>query len=202
MAPGKLRHLCLETVLGLMLLVYPGMAAHAATNSAIGGIGGINNGTLSGGDGTGTAQITLNTVQLALVKQARDLSGTVLPNGTNVAAGQVIYFVLYIDNTTSVQATNLTIIDLLDLTQFSYTAGSLETTTVPSGSNNAAIWAGAWTALTDAVDGNIASRLNILPAQDRITVGNTTGLSPAQANAPLNIPAGQLTAIRFRVVVQ
>lgn len=176
----------------------------AATNSVIGGIGGINNGTLLGGDGTGTAQITLNTVTLALVKQARDLSGTVLPNGTNVAAGQTIYFVLYIDNTTSVQASSLTIQDLLDLTQFSYTAGSLQTTTVASGSNDAAIWAGTWTALTDAVGGpdDTASRLNISAIQDRITVGNTTGLTPAQANQPLNILAGTLKAIRFRVVVQ
>jgi hypothetical protein len=184
-----------------MLLAGPPIVT-AATNSAMGGIGGINNGTLSGGDGTGTAQITLNSAQLALVKQARDLSGNVLANGTNVVAGQAIYFVLYIDNTTSFQAQNLTIQDLLTLVEFSYTPGSLETTTVPSGSSNAAIWAGTWTPLTDGVDGDAASHLNISPAQDRITVGDTAGLSPSQANQSFNIPAGQLTAIRFRVVVQ
>jgi len=187
----------LASALLILLLSWP-FAAIAATNTANDAGGGSVSLTSSG-------PVTVNSVKLALVKQARDLSGTVLPNGTNVPAGQTIYFVLYIDNSTTVQASNLTIQDLINLTQFSYVAGSLQTTTVASGSSNAAIWAGTWTALTDAVGGpdDIASRLaNTDATHDRITVGNTTGLSPAQANQPLNIAAGQLTAVRFRVVVQ
>ena len=61
---------------------------HAATNSVTGGINGINNGTLIGGDGTGTAQIEINSVQLELVKEARDLAGNVLAARAVVAVNQ------------------------------------------------------------------------------------------------------------------
>lgn len=173
------------------------VVSFAATNQAVDPGGGGVSLNASG-------PLTVNSVPLALVKQARDLSGAVLPNGANVASGQVIYFVLYVRNPTSVPAGNLTIQDLLDLTQFTYSPGTLETTAVPSGSNDAQIWSGTWTALTDAVGGpdDIASRLNLSMTQDRITVGDTAGLSPAQANQSFDIPAGQLTAIRFRVVVR
>ena len=93
---------------------------YAATNSATGGINGINNGTLIGGDGTGTAQIEINSVQLALVKEARDLAGTVLPDGANVAPTQEVYFVLYADNITDFLAYRFMIEDAIDETQFTY----------------------------------------------------------------------------------
>ena len=44
------------------MLIGGSAAVHAAINAATGGIGGINNATLSGGDGTGTAQIEFNAV--------------------------------------------------------------------------------------------------------------------------------------------
>ena len=174
---------------------------HAATNSATGGINGINNGTLINGDGSGTAQIELNSVQLALVKEARDLAGTVLAPGANVSPGQDIYFVLYVDNITDFLAYRLTIEDAIDETQFTYIANSLETTTVASGANAAARWAGIWTPLTDAVGGpdDEASVLDTGgPAGlDHVAVGEVTG----QVNLPLQIPAQTQWAIRFRVTV-
>ena len=174
---------------------------HAATNSATGGINGINNGTLINGDGTGTAQIELNSVQLALVKEARDLAGTVLAPGANVSPGQDIYFVLYVDNITDFLAYRLTIEDAIDETQFTYIANSLERTTVASGANAAARWAGIWTPLTDAVGGpdDEASVLDTgVPAGlDHVAVGEVTG----QVNLPLQIPAQTQWAIRFRVTV-
>ncbi len=175
--------------------------AHAAVNAATGGIGGIDNGTLIGGDGTGTARIELISVQLALVKEARDLPGTVLAPNANVAPGQEIYFVLYVDNITDFLAPQFTIEDALNETQFTYVANSLETTTVASGSNAAARWAGTWTPLTDAVGGpdDTASVLDSGgPAGlDHIAVGEVTG----QVNQPLLIPAQTQWAIRFRVTV-
>ena len=175
--------------------------AHAAINSATGGIGGINNGTLIGGDGTGTARIELISVQLALVKEARDLPGTVLAPNANVAPGQEIYFVLYVDNITDFLAPQFTIEDALNETQFTYVPNSLETTTVASGSNAAARWAGIWTPLTDAVGGpdDEASILDTggPPGLDHIEVGKVTG----QINQPLLIPAQTQWAIRFRVTV-
>ena len=175
--------------------------AHAAVNAATGGIGGIDNGTLIGGDGTGTARIELISVQLALVKEARDLPGTVLAPNANVAPGQEIYFVLYVDNITDFLAPQFTIEDALNETQFTYVANSRETTTVASGSNAAARWAGVWTPVTDAVGGpdDAASVLDSggPPDLDHLAIGDVTG----QVNQPLLIPAQTQWAIRFRVTV-
>lgn len=181
-------------------LVGPAVA-HAAVNSATGGIDGINNGTLTGGDGTGTARIELISVQLALIKEARDLPGTVLAANANVVPGQEIYFVLYVDNITDFLAPQFTIEDALNETQFTYVPNSLETTTVASGSNAAARWAGSWTPLTDAVGGpdDEASILDTggPPGLDHLAIGDVTG----QVNQPLQIPAQTQWAIRFRVTV-
>ena len=174
---------------------------NAATNSATGGIGGLNNGTLNGGDGTGPAQFEINSVQLALVKEARDIAGTVLPDGADVVYNQEIYFVLYVDNPTDVAAYQIAINDALDESQFTYVPDSLETTAVASGSDDAARWAGIWISLTDAL-GAPDDEASILdsggpPGADRLTVGDVTG----QANLPLSIPAQTQWAIRFRVRV-
>lgn len=174
---------------------------YAATNSATGGINGINNGTLIGGDGSGTAQIDINSVRLALVKEARDLSGTVLAPGANVAPGQEIYFVLYVDNITDFLAYRFTIEDQIDESQFTYVPNSLESTTVVSGANAAARWAGIWASRTDALGGpdDEASVLDSGgPAGlDHVAIGDVAG----QANLPLQIPAQTQWAIRFRVTV-
>jgi hypothetical protein len=176
-------------------------SVHAATNSATGGINGINNGTLIGGDGTGTAQIEINSVQLALVKEARDLAGTVLAPAADVAPGQEIYFVLYVDNITDFGAYFLTLEDAIDESQFTYVLNSLETTNVVRGSDATARWAGIWTPLTDALGGpdDEASVLDTGgPAGlDRVAVGELTG----QVNLPLQIPAQTQWAIRFKVTV-
>lgn len=177
------------------------LQAHAATNSVLGGIGGINNGTLLYGDGTGEAQITINSVDLALIKQARDLTGIVLPDGTVVSPGQTIYFVLYVDNNTSYQAGDFRLTDLLNETEFTYIPDSLETAVVPTGSSDAAIWGAAWNPLTDVTGGpdDIASITDSGgPAgKDKISIGAVTG----QVNQQLYIPASTLRAVRFRVTV-
>ena len=175
--------------------------AHAAVNAATGGIGGINNGTLIGGDGTGTARIELISTQLALVKEARDLAGNVLPAGANVVQNQEIYFVLYVDNITDFTADGITIEDLIDEAQFTYLPNSLEATTVVSGANAATRWAGIWAPLSDAL-GAPDDEASVVdtggPAgPDRLTVGEVTG----QVNLPLQIPAQTQWAIRFRVTV-
>jgi hypothetical protein len=174
---------------------------YAATNSATGGINGINNGTLIGGDGTGTAQIEINSVQLALVKEARDLAGNVLAPAADVAANQEIYFVLYVDNITDFSAYRLTIGDAIDETLFTYVPNSLEATAVPSGSDAATRWSGIWTPLTDAVGGPddeaSVSDTGGPAGLDRVAVGEVAG----QVNLPLAIPARTQWAIRFRVTL-
>ena len=175
---------------------------HAAVNSATGGIGGINNGTLVGGDGTGTAQFEINSVRLALVKEARDLTGAMLPDGSDVSANQEIYFVLYVDNTTDFSAYRMSIEDAIDEAQFTYLPDSMEATTVPSGSDSATRWAGTWTPVTDAL-GAPDDEASVLDTggsadPDWLTVGEVAG----QANLPLTIPAQTQWAIRFRVRVE
>ncbi len=174
---------------------------YAAVNSATGGIGGMNNGTLIGGDGSGPAQIVINSVQLALAKEARDLAGNVLASATVVMPNQEIYFVLYVDNITDFTAYRLTIEDAIDETQFTYVANSVEATTVASGSNATARWAGIWTPLSDAL-GAPDDEASVLdsggPAGlDKLTAGEVAG----QVNTPLAIPAQTLWAIRVRVRV-
>ena len=185
----------------LLSALFASASIYAATNSATGGFGGINNGTLVGGDGTGRARIEINSVQLALVKEARDLAGTVLAANADVNPGQEIYFVLYVDNITDFTAYRLSIQDAIDETQFTYVADSLESTSVASGADAATRWAGAWTPLTDALGGpdDEASILDTGgPAgPDLLTVGDV----PGQANLLLQIPARTQWAIRFRVRV-
>ena len=174
--------------------------ADAATNSVQGGVGGVNNGTIQGGDGTGSAQITVNSTQLSLVKQARNGTGAVI-NGGDVSSGQVVYFVIYVDNTTSFSAVDVRITDALNETEFTYVPNSIEYTTVASGSNDAAIWGGTWNTLSDDVAGadDLASCEDTGGAadRDRLTIGQVTG----QANQKLDIAGSTLWALRIRVTI-
>jgi uncharacterized repeat protein (TIGR01451 family) len=175
--------------------------ARAVDNAATGGIGGLNNGTLLNGNGTGQARLSLFAVDLALVKQARDLAGTVLPDSASVSPGQEIWFVLHVDNVTAFPATDVRITDILDEAAFTYVPGTLQQTTVPTGSSDAALWAGAWTPLTDATGApdDVGSAVDSGgPAgADRITVGAV----PPQPNLQLTVPPSSMTAVRFRVRV-
>ncbi len=181
------------------LLLTVSLPVGAEVNRVTGGIAGIDNGTLVGGDGTGEAEITLGGVTLSLVKQARDLAGAVLPNGSSVDQGQELYFVLYVDNSADFPATDIRITDLLDEAQFTYVDGSLERTDVPTGSNDAAIWAGTWTGLSDsAADDEASAADSGGPAgRDRITIG----VVPSQSNAQVDLAGQTLMAVRFRVTV-
>jgi hypothetical protein len=188
-------------ILVIALLGAGQLNAQAAVNAVLGGIGGINNGTLIGGDGTGNARIEINAVNLALVKQARDLTGTILADGTNVSAGQEIYFLLFVDNPTAGPALDLRLTDVIDDIGFTYLDNSIETSLSPTGASDAAIWSAAWTPLTDAIgapdDTASCQDTNATPGRDLLTIG----AEPAQINQQLDIPAGSLRAIRFRVRV-
>ena len=187
------RGLALGAMIVVLLLGCP-LAAFPATNTVIDPGGGSISLIPSG-------PVTVNSVQLALVKQARDLSGAVLATGANVTPGQTIYFVLYVDNTTAYPANDVQIIDQLDESAFTYLINSMETAVVPAGSNDAAIWAGAWSSLSDirgAPDDLASITDSGGPAGlDRLTVGAVA----VQANQTLNVSGNTLRAIRFRVTV-
>ncbi len=195
-------NLAADRVWAALVTVSMPSAAATVLNQTTGGIGALNNGTLNHGDGSGEAQRTLSATELDLIKQARDLSGTVLAPGADVAPGQDIYFVLFVDNTTGFPADDVRITDLLDQSQFTYVAGSLAHKSVPTGSDDPTIWtSGSWTALTDNVgipdDLASATDTGAPPGEDRITIGAV----PAQQNVTLDIPASTLKAFRFRVTV-
>ena len=185
----------------LVSLLGTGGPASAVTNAALGGFGGLNNGTLQGGDGTGTAAVTIEVAALALVKQARDATGAVLPDGAPVAAGQTIFFVLFVDNPTLYPAEDLQITDLLDQSQFTYIPGTLAGTTVATGASDAALWGAAWAPLSDAVGSpdDVASMLDtgVPDGPDRFTLGAV----PVQANLMDRVPARMIRAVRFQVRV-
>jgi uncharacterized repeat protein (TIGR01451 family) len=187
------RGLMLRAMIVVLLLGCP-LAAFSATNTVIDPGGGTVSLVPSG-------PVTVNSVQLALVKQARDLSGAVLATGANVTPGQTIYFVLYVDNTTAYPANDIQITDQLDESAFTYLINSMETAVVPAGSNDAAIWAGAWSSLSDlrgAPDDLASITDSGGPAGlDRLTIGAVA----VQANQTLNVSGNTLRAIRFRVMV-
>lgn len=198
MRRGGSLHIIAFLFLAGLISILP-LPVDSATNVVLGGLGGIDNGTIGGGDGTGTGRFTINAVPLSLVKQARDAAGTVLPDGAAVVSGQTIYFMLIVDNPTSFPADNIRLTDPIDEAQFSYVADSLEVTTVGT---NVDPWGGAWIAVSDDLGGpdDVGSALdsNGTPGLDRITIGTVGG----QANQPLNIAGSTRWAIRFQVVVK
>ena len=86
-------------------LAFAGVAlsAYAATNVATDPGGGVT--TLNSSN-----VITINSRQVNLVKEARNLVGDILPDSMSLAAGTRFYFVLYLDNTT-VGAQKLELVD-------------------------------------------------------------------------------------------
>ena len=200
MLTDRLKYLRFGAIVLLLMTAWV-PSAFPAVNAVTGGIGGIDNGTLSGGDGTGTAQIELNVFNLALVKQARDVAGNVLPDGSNVTPGQIIYFVLFVDNTSPVAAGDLQITDQLNELEFTYIPDSIEMTVVPSGSSDAAIWAGSWNSVSDTLggpnDGGSILDTGGAADLDRLTIGSV----PGQVNQSLDVPGSSTRAVRFRVTV-
>ncbi|NNE43222.1 MAG: hypothetical protein HKN12_03365 [Gemmatimonadetes bacterium] len=180
---------------GLVLACLPSVL-RAEVNSAFAGIGGVNNGTLANGDGTGAARIEILSVPLALVKQARAVDGTVLSDGAGVTPGQELYFLLYVENPTDHPAMDVRITDVLDDTQFTFLSGTIEDALVPEGATDAAIWAATWNGQTDALG-------SPQPDDQAAMVGNrvTVGAVPQQVNQQFAVPAHSLRAVRFRVRV-
>lgn len=197
---ARIRLLALVLTLGSALGLGP-PCADAAVNRAVGGIGGTNNGTLQGGDGTGQALVILNVVDLALEKQARDPAGGVLPPGSPVTAGSEVWFVLYVDNPTQAPADSLQIIDALDESAFAYIPGTLAVTMIPAGSSDVAMWNAPWSPLTDApgAPDDVGSVVDSRgpPGPDHVAIG----AAPGQVNRVAAIPPQTRLAVRFRVRV-
>lgn len=167
--------------------------------------------------------VTANYNTLTLVKQVWEVGGSAplaLTNGSpataTVPSGQTIVFLIYVKNTTASALTDIRFSDLLDISAsgFDYVVGSLVRTSAATPPADTAsdltifnaTAPGTGTALTDAVDGDVASACDSTAGAcpgttlNRVTVGNTTGLTPAQANGTLSIAANTAFAVRFRAV--
>ena len=190
-------------LLGLSLLALSGVS-QAATNQATYPGGGV---TL-----TDSGTITVNASALAIVKEARLLDGTNLGASSTLPAGTEIYFVLYVDNDTSVALTDVRMIDAI--AGFTVTAASFEilNTIASPGiqmtAGNTAAWAGTatWNALTwNALDETVADVVDQadygVTVGSQVTVGGAANklLSIAVSGTPATEP--YRAAIRFKATV-
>lgn len=199
-------------------LVFNSASAMAATNNAVDeGTGGIS--LTSSGD------VTVTSTQLGLVKAVFDTSGNCLASqpadgscngGATSAAvltGTELVFVIYVDNTTSINAANVRFQDSIDDVaadyfefkpdEFGAGQGIMIATAIPSGSTKAAIWTAlsGGTALTNAFDGNTGTNeycgINTAASPDVLTCG---GDAVSPNNDQLDITNSSITAIKFHVI--
>ncbi len=194
----------LSLVIGLSLLssLFT-LGAQAATNAV----------TDPGGGGvslTGSGNVTVNSTQLALVKQVYDASGNCLASsptdaGCNggatsvtVPVGTPLKFMIFVRNATAIALTDVRFQDVLDTsgTGFTYTAASLKYDSAQA--DNATIAnlytaANGGTAQTDALGApdDFASHV-----AGTITVGAVTG----QANSSVSLGANKTFALMFQAV--
>ena len=162
-------------------------AAMAADNQATGDVAGV------GGDLTDSNTFTLDAATLALVKAAFLTDGTALTSGATLPTGTQVQFLVYVDNTTAVGVDNINIEDILDA-GFLYQAGTIKVdNSQATGATEAAIYAAvnATGALTDAVDGDVAS-----------ITGATISAGLSAGNAQLDIAASAVYALLFTVEMQ
>ena len=153
---------------------------------------------------TDSGILTITATKLAVMKKAfvDDASGTEITSGSTVVKGTIVKFVMYIDNTTSSQATDVRLVDQLDKTGFTYQTGSLKwnNATTATAAPVATIFTDTnnGLALTDAISAADVGSVDLTPvAYAQVTFGaNST-----QANAVLNIPAGKVAAFMFRARV-
>lgn len=167
---------------------------------AMGGIGGLDNGTLLGGDGTGRARFTLHVVDLALSKEARTTRGALLAPEAEVASDQEICFVLYVKNPCQA-GSEIRIRDPLDTAAFTYIPNSLEFVIVDDDTTPTGVWSSSWRRLTDRAGprDDIASAGEADPQTGTQLI--SVGAIEEQPNRPAQVPAASILAIRFRVRV-
>lgn len=174
-------------------------------NKVTGGLEGVNNDTLDGGDGTGSALVKLKVIQLQLHKRSHSVTSEgkmdakPLPMEAKVVLGQLIYFTLYIDNLTDAELFDANMVDQLDEAAFVYVANSLELAVTE--------------AKTPAKEDDFKVRITEDRDEDPGFMSDTPG-SPAgrnflfigqaqnQQNSRISIPAGKRLTIRFKVQVQ
>lgn len=197
------------------VMVFPmlfGGSVFAATNQAIypggGGVTLTNSGT-----------ITINAAALAIVKEARDLNGNNLGTTASIPSGMQFYFVLYVDNSTSVNITDVRFVDAIDTGAFTVVPTSFEILNsvaapgIEMTAGNDTAWATAgtgggtwngltWGAMTTAVD---SDQLDwSVSTANQVTVGAGGGnasLNVAKSTQADPVVDPRRVAVRFRVTM-
>ena len=153
---------------------------------------------------TDSSTITINSLTMSVVKVAflDDATGTQITSGSSVAAGTIVKFIIYVDNSTSVAINDARFEDMLNEVGFTYQTGTLKwnTASTNTGASLATIFTdtNTGTALTDTISGaDVGSIDTTQTPSDRITFGAHS----AQVNATLNIPAGKIASFIFRARV-
>ena len=185
-------------VLTLAMIALP-TSAFAVDNQGTGDVA---------GDGTALTDsnvFQLNSLTLAIVKRAFDLSDNPIPTGSSIPTGTQFKFMLYINNTTPVDVTDVTIQDFIDPAGFDYVLAS--TRVDSSVANCAAV------ACTPAEELAVFQAANLTGALDDTTDGDvinyvagTTTLNVGSGNEALNadltVPANSVLAVTFDVTMQ
>lgn len=147
--------------------------------------------------------LTITSTKLTVIKRAflDDGTGTEITSGSSVVKGTIVKYMIYLDNSTNVQASDVRFVDLLDEATITYQPNSLRwnnsvtATAAPVATIFTDTNAGASVALTDTISAaDVASADTTQTPNDRITMGAHT----AQTNAVLNIPAGRIASFLFR----
>ncbi len=116
---------------------------------------------------------------------------------TTVPSGTALTFMVYVDNATALDWTDIRFNDVLDVTGtgFSYVGGTIRYGTPVTGSTKAAILAATTNGVSDALDGNLANEY-------AGHVGGTVsagGTSLAGSNTQVDVTAGTIFSIAFDV---
>jgi uncharacterized repeat protein (TIGR01451 family) len=133
---------------------------------------------------------------MSLNKMAFLTNGTQLTSGDTLPRGTEVQFVIYIDNTTAVGMSDVSIQDVLD-SAFAYQASSmLFDNSAPTGATQAQIYtavSGGAAVTDDPLDGDVGSAVGVT-----IDVGN----SVVGTNGQADIGPSSVWAILFRALMQ
>lgn len=186
------------------LIMLFGSSAFAATNQA-------TDNSSPNVSLTSSGIITVNSTTLAIAKEARDLSGNLWTSPVTAPSGTQFYFILYIDNITSIDLTDVRFVDAVDTTGTGFTVdgASFQAVTLEMTAANDANWAGsaswnglAWAAQTAATgDDELDWNVNVANQVTIGTAGTNAQLDIVKTTQPNPATDPNRYAVRFKVTM-
>ena len=189
-------------IIGVMVMALAGAVPALAqvTNTGVGYLGASN-------PNLGDGSITLTPQTLSVVKRAFTSTGGAIPDGSTIAVGTTVKFMLYINNKTDSLLSDVSVQDVL-AANFLYQAGTIkaiteaacavlactpaEESTMYTNANGSASCVGSGSPCTDGVNADVASF-----AGTTVDIGNQFA-----ANGQLDVAAQNRLVVLFTTVVQ